>query len=138
MDDRTIIITGIIVFLFMAAYCATLFSALRKVPKEKRVFPAWFVWFFLIPVVGFVFQWMMIPFGIPFSLKNVVKKNQNASQATTVLLYLGLIQVLLPTIGLFIHQNNILGTFFAGGGIAVWATYWITIIWFKSKYLSDK
>ncbi|MDP1573798.1 MAG: hypothetical protein Q8L78_02525 [Coxiellaceae bacterium] len=136
MDDRTIFIVGVIVFIFMAAYCTTLFLILRKVPEEKRVFPAWFVWFFLVPIVGFVFQWMMIPFGIPLSLRNAVKKDQNAIHATKILTYLGLIQVLLPTVGLFIHKST-LSMILAGAGIAVWAIYWVTIVWFKSKYLND-
>lgn len=123
-----------VVFVFMAAYCATLFSILRKIPEDKNIFPRWFVWFFLIPIVGFIFQWIMTPFGIPLTLKNATKNNQNAQHVASMLSYLGFFQVLMPTIGLFISHGTV-SAVIAALGIAAWITYWITIVWFSKKYL---
>lgn len=136
MDDHVkMLIVFSIVFLFMLAYSATLFFVLRKVPKEHRVFPAWFVWFFPIPLLGFIFQWIMTPFGIPFSLKNAVKTtNPSAVKWAVCLMYLGLIQVLLPTVGFFVKQDPYI-LFFSAAGLLTWVAYWFFAWFFKVRFL---
>jgi hypothetical protein len=106
----------------------------RSIPKEHHVFPSWFVWFFLIPIVGFVFQWMMLPFGIPMTIKNMFKKNQQAIHDAQWLFKIGLAQVMLASLGLLVHVK-IASDIFAIAGIVLWVAYWVWAVRFHRKYL---
>lgn len=135
IDDYHFMIFTAVIYLFMIAFCWTLFATLQKIPKESRVFPNWFTWLFLIPVVGFIFQWIMMPFGIPMALKNHFKTDQNAVGSANILFRVGLAQVVLASIGLFIHVSPV-SEIIASLGIILWLSYWFFILRFKKKYLS--
>jgi uncharacterized membrane protein len=47
-----------------------MWDILSRIPAEKRTIEPYFPWLTLIPVAGFVFQWIIIPFKLPETLKN--------------------------------------------------------------------
>lgn len=137
MDDQIFklsIALVILIFIVTVFYCLNLFNILQRIPKEKQQFPSWFVWLFLIPWVGFVFQWIMLPFGIPNALKKVVSNDQDAIAATDMLFKIGLAQMIMTLFGFFlpIHPINQIAAIL---GLVLWIAYWVMIMRFKKKYL---
>ena len=45
-----------------------LWDGLRRIPSEHRTVEPFFAWLMLIPIVGFIFWWILLPFKIPESL----------------------------------------------------------------------
>jgi len=129
------LLMGIVYEIITAIFCFTLYTILQRITPEKRQFPNWFVWIFLIPYVGFIFQWIMLPFGIPNAFKNTFPVNQDAIAAADTLFKLGLAQVILTMFGIFfpIHPvNQVAGI----AGIVLWILYWVKIIQFKKTFYS--
>ncbi|PIZ03869.1 MAG: hypothetical protein COY58_07200 [Gammaproteobacteria bacterium CG_4_10_14_0_8_um_filter_38_16] len=123
-----VIITGIVMLLFSW----TLFSLLRRIPRNNQIFPSWFVWLFVVPYIGLIFQWIMLPFGIPNALKKHFATHQDAIHAANVLFKLGLAQAIVAILSLvFAH---ILGFYLGWLGIALWLIYWGLIIRFRMVY----
>lgn len=137
MDDQAFKLSlALIIFILIVTffYCLTLFKIMRRVPKENQSFPSWFIWLFLIPWVGFVFQFIMLPFGIPNALKKTFSTNQDAIASADILFKLGLAQVILILLGIFlpIHPINQIVSVL---GLAVWIAYWVMIVRFDKQYL---
>ena len=138
MDTMVMIIAAITMTVLIVAvffYCLTLYRTLQATSKNLHQFPAWFVWLFLIPYVGLVFQWMMLPFGIPNTLKKAVNNRQDAVRDTTILLRLGLGQVIITTLGLFIRIPEAMYPL-AALELILWIWYWVKILSFKKQYLN--
>ena len=119
-----------IVFVVLCLYCLTLFLFLQKFPVENRKVPNWLVWFFLIPIVSIVFQWIMLPFAIPNLIGKTYAKNQAMMLYANTLMKLGLAQVILVTVGLFIQVEPVRGLI-ALCGIIVGIIYWVKIARFQ-------
>lgn len=137
MDEQAFKLSVALILIVLIAtffYCLTLFNVLKRIPKENQSFPSWFVWLFLIPWVGFVFQFIMLPFGIPNAIKKTFPKNENAVEAADLLLKLGLAQVILIMLGILItvHPINQIISIF---GLGVWITYWVMIVKFDKRFL---
>jgi hypothetical protein len=137
MDDQVFklsVALVIVVFIVTIFYCLTLFNSLQKIPKEKHQFPSWFVWLFLIPWVGFVFQFIMLPFGIPNTLKKVSPNDQAVVDAANMLFKVGLAEMILTLFGFFlpIHPINQIAAIL---GMVLWIVYWVLIVRFRNKYL---
>ena len=137
MDDQVFklsLVFIVVIFIITFLYCLTLFKILHRVPKENQAFPSWFVWLFLIPWVGFIFQFIMLPFGIPNALKKTFPADQDAIESADVLLKLGLAQVILILLGIFlpVHPINQIVSVL---GLGVWIAYWVMIVRFDKRYL---
>lgn len=137
MDDQIFKMSMALIAIVLIAtffFCLTLFKILSRIPKENQAFPSWFVWLFLIPWIGFIFQFIMLPFGIPNALKKTFSSNQDAIQSADVLLKLGLAQVILILLGIFlpIHPINQIVSVL---GLGVWIAYWIMAVRFDKQYL---
>lgn len=115
------IIFLIINILFILSLCKTL----ALIPEDKYTFPRWFCWMMLIPVVGFVFMWMMLPFGIPSAIKENEPDNQQAVTAANGIFGLGLAYVVMLTVSLFIP---LLFIFLGIGIFVVWIIYWVKVV----------
>lgn len=121
-------------FLITLYFCFTLYRILERIPKEKHQFPSWFVWLFLLPWIGLIFQWIMLPFGIPNTLKNHFPDNETVVTKTNTLFKLGLAQVILMTAGFVVVRTP--GEIIIGiAGIICWIFYWILIVRFRNQYL---
>lgn len=138
MDDHQIglIVTAVAIFFITVVYCWVLFQIMQRIPRDKHQFPSWFIWLFLIPWVGLIFQLIMLPFGIPNTFKRAFPNNQNAISAAETLFKLGLAQVILTIFGMFLPippVNHIA----AVTGFVLWIVYWVMIVKFKNAYLKN-
>jgi branched-subunit amino acid ABC-type transport system permease component len=125
------IIIGIIINLF---FSWSMYKALKLVPEKNHIFPSWFVWLFIIPLVGFVFHWIMLPFGIPQAFEKTVTGNETAVRSAKQLFLLGLILVVLITMGFI----PFLGFVPALAGVIIWIVYWVLVVKFREMYLDSK
>ncbi|OGT43746.1 MAG: hypothetical protein A3F13_08395 [Gammaproteobacteria bacterium RIFCSPHIGHO2_12_FULL_40_19] len=138
MDDHQIrlIVAAIIIFLVTIVYCWVLFQIMQRVPRDKHQFPSWFIWLFLIPWIGLVFQLIMLPFGIPNTFKRAFPNNQDAIRDADNLFKMGLTQVVLTVFGMFLPIppiNHIASV----AGFILWIVYWVMIVKFKNTYLKN-
>ena len=138
MDDHQIrlIVIAIAIFFITVVYCWILFQIMQRIPRDKHQFPSWFIWLFLIPWVGLIFQLIMLPFGIPNTFKKAFPNNQNAISAAENLFKLGLAQVILTIFGMFLPIPPI-NHIAAVAGFILWIVYWVMIVKFKNVYLKN-
>lgn len=122
-----VIMTAIV----QVAFCWTLYSVVERVPEEKRALPSWFAWLILIPVVGFVLCWVMIPFTIPKTLATVVENNPEGMAKIRFLKKAGFLNVLCATL-VFIP---FLGLLLAVAAFVLWIMYWVKLVEFRDTYL---
>lgn len=122
---------GLVFFIVFIFFCWSTYAAMKAVPREHRVFPAWFCWMQLIPVVGYVFQWLMLPFGIPRSFDAVVHENEEAKTQTKTLFGVGLAYVIIPLLMWIPIINFILLI----ASIVLFIIYWMKVVKFKENYL---
>jgi len=105
-----------IINIFFAWSC---YSTMKKVPSEKQIIPGWMCWLFVIPIAGYVFEWIMLPFAIPRSIRNHLPDNEKLNKKTRSLFAIGLIYLILE-----------IGIFFPGLIIPVlifWIIYWVKV-----------
>jgi hypothetical protein len=124
----------VIVYVATFFYCYTLYGILKRLPRENQQFPSWFVWLFLVPWIGLIFQWIMSPFGIPSALKKTLSTNQVAIQDANNLFKLALAQLIFTFFGIFFPMHPV-NQISAVLGIIFWIVYWVMIVRFKNKYL---
>lgn len=134
-------------------FCVSLSRTYSHVPKAQRLFPRWFIWMQVIPLLNFIFGWIMLPFGIPGSLRNIVSDNPSAIRATSVIKSIGLSFQILVTISFLIgsyalvHQNDPAAAMTISyfhipqllinlASIILWVIYWVKTVKFRKIYLS--
>ena len=125
------IIVGIAAILIAVFFSLSCYKTQKAVPEQYRQFPAWFCWMFLIPLAGYIFQWIMLPFGIPNSLRLYLESNHQAVRDAKTLFGLGLATVILPLLG-WIPFVGI------GSGIAalvLFIIYWVKVVQFRDRHL---
>lgn len=111
---------AVIVFYIVAVFFSlSLYRLGKKIDKEKQIFSAWFAWLFLIPGAGYVFQWLVMPFGIGRALMRYEDKEIQAAGKT--LFGLGLAYVLIPLIA-FIPLVNLFSMI---ANIVLFILYWV-------------
>ncbi len=99
-----------VVLIAWLLFASSMSKAMRLVPREQRVLPRCFLWLTVlvaisyalswIPIsplwwqvsafLGLAFTWMMLPFGLPNSLKHITVGNEAASKQVGMLFGLGL------------------------------------------------
>lgn len=105
-------------------FCLSCYKTLKKVPADFRLAPTWLCWLFLLPVIGYLFEWMMLPFIIPKSIQQY-KANDPAVLAKAKSLFgIGLAYVLV-SIALAIPLINFLGFIAA---FILWIIYWMKVV----------
>ena len=137
MEEQVFVISAVIIGILLIItffFCLTLFKILGRVPVENQGFPRWFVWLFFIPWLGLIFQFMMLPFGIPNAFKKTCSTNQDAIAAADVLLKLGLAQVILILLGMLLPMHP-LKQIASLLGLGAWIAYWIMVVRFDKQYL---
>ena len=113
-------------------FSISLYKGLKRIPPEKLLFPAWFVWMFFVPVVGYVFYWLMLPFGVPRSFREAVPDNPAAQKRASTLFGLGLAQCIL----LIVALNSYVILFLGLPWLIVWILYWLKAVEFRKLYLT--
>ena len=116
----SVIIIGIIIYYIVAiAFSLTIYRLVKQIDEADRKFPAWYAWMFLIPIVGYVFQWILLPFGIGSVLKR--HENFEVQRRANTLFTLALALVILPVISWisYISQIASIATF------VIFILYWV-------------
>ncbi|HLB56299.1 MAG TPA: hypothetical protein VJK30_03085 [Coxiellaceae bacterium] len=150
-DLMIILMVAIIPICIAVLFACSLQKAMKHVPIEKRVFPNWFIWMRFIPLAGFVFDWMMLPFGIPHGLRNAVSENKIAVRAANILKRVGLAHFIFSFGFLVTNTLRIATVNHAASGVS-WIEiafvifllldipaliiYWVKIVSFRKKYLT--
>ncbi len=89
----TMISVGIIFNLF---FVLSLQKTLKMIPKKEHVFPMAFLWLIIIPGVGYVFEWIMLPFGVPRTIESFFAGSDQAIEKPQARFFgLGLASVIL-------------------------------------------
>ena len=128
----TFALIGILAGLIVAIlFCLSLYSAMKHVPQEKRAFPAWLCWMLLIPLAGYVFAWIMLPFGIPNSFKAALPQDKAAQNKAGGLFGVGLTLVILMTCAIIPYVNFLT----AIPSLILFIIYWAKISSFKNRFL---
>ena len=156
---QSLIGIGFVVVALIASilFCLTLFRTMQLVPKKKRQFPSYFVWLCLVPFVGIIFEWLMLPFGIPNSIRHTAPDNKTLVKRTKTLFGIGLAQVILIT---FVAASHIIPLHIpdlvyvnqAGhtsisisrsawgaasvAGVVLWIIYWVKVVSIKNEFLA--
>jgi len=134
-DDLGILLGGSIflaIFIVNIFYCWSLFDAMRRLPKEKQLLPAWLCWLILIPIAGIVFNWIMEPFIIPKSFAANFPETDAVVQGKSRSLFgLGLAHVILMTVSII----PVIGFITGIASFIIWIIYWVKVVNFKNEHL---
>tara|TARA_R110000868_G_scaffold8205_3_gene42475 strand:+ start:68891 stop:69304 length:414 start_codon:yes stop_codon:yes gene_type:complete len=106
-------------------FCSSLSKTLALIPKRSHVFPSWFAWLILIPVLGLVFEWMMLPFGIPNAIKHHLPQNSAALRSANKLFAIGLAYVIIVTLAAFFGK---MGFFIGIVALILFILYWLEVV----------
>ncbi|WP_119343218.1 hypothetical protein [Facilibium subflavum] len=83
-----IIAAMIVIYIIAILFSWQTYRLVKSIDKEKRIFAPWFAWLFLVPLITYIFQWLMLPFGIGKALQKY--ENPQIKQKGKVLFNLGL------------------------------------------------
>ncbi|MBK2123715.1 hypothetical protein [Fangia hongkongensis] len=125
-----IVICIVIYYLIAVLFSLSIYKLAKRIDKDKQIFPAWFAWMFLIPIVGYVFRWMMLPFGIGKALKHYDSAEIRKKGST--LFGLGLSVVILP----LISWISFLSIAVAIASIVLFILYWVKAV--QTRKLLEK
>lgn len=98
-------------------------SLLKVIPKEYHTFPRWFCWLFVIPAVGYIFQWIMLPFGIPDAIKRF-STNPEAVKKASLLKAIGICFLIFSILS-GIHFLTLLS---ATVSLVFFIIYWVQVV----------
>ncbi len=124
-----ILISMIVHFFFALSMNKTL----KQVPKEHFLFPRWFVWFMVLPLINLIFEWMLLPYGLPKALKRYLPNNEKALKEANSLFALGLTIAILLICGLIPY----LGFLAAIPAFIIWIIYWAKMVTFRKMFLDS-
>lgn len=69
----------LIVLLINAFVAYTLWDGISRIPRKHRKVEPYFAWLTMVPFVGIVFLWILLPNKIPESLKSYFSEQPNVS-----------------------------------------------------------
>jgi uncharacterized membrane protein len=70
-----ILFISLVGFLLQLLIAYFLYDGINKIPKKYRIVEPYFAWLTLIPLVGIVFYWILLPFKIPESFRYFFYQN---------------------------------------------------------------
>ena len=135
-DDQLFMMTLVAIIIFFIInifFSISLYKALKRVPPEKLLFPAWFAWMFYVPVAGYVFYWLVLPFGVPRSFRQALPNNPEAQSRAGTLFGLGLTFCIFLTVSLIPYALAVVGL----PWLIIWIIYWAKVVKFRKMYLMD-
>ncbi len=127
-------VSGFVIISLVAQvfYLISLYKTLSAVPERYHAFPKWFVWMMIIPVIGYVFAWIMEPFGVPKTLEAYAKDQFEMLRDANQLFILGLSHMILITVSFI----PLVGTLFFLAALVIWIVYWVKVVSFRKIYLT--
>lgn len=115
-----ITVFGPLIKVFFAWTC---YAAMKKIPSDKQTMPAWCCWLFVIPVAGYIFEWIMLPFAIPSAIKNHMDTDSNVKKRARTLRIIALIYLIASLTFAFPYGLLIFGPLV----LVFWLIYWVKI-----------
>ena len=98
----SLLLMQIMAVVILLCFAHSMFKTMGLITLEDRLFPRWLLWFMAVPVIGLAFQWLMIPFGLPKSLKAHWPNNEVILAKSDKLFKIGLAYVIVTTAGAFL------------------------------------
>ncbi len=124
-------IAAAIIFFIYIGFSLSVRRAFQNIPKEQHYFPGWFAWLMLVPIVGYVFSWLTLPFGIPKTLASINTESQAIKHHCNLLFGLGLTSVIIMAFGWI----PLIGLLFMALALILFCVYWYKLITFRKQYL---
>jgi hypothetical protein len=102
-------------------FVISIYKTTRRIPKQYYRFPIWFCWLILIPIIGVIFMYLVLPFGLPFALKAYAPDDQLVQRKAQTLFGVGLAYVVVLTLS---------AAFYLFGLVAfvLWIIYWVKVV----------
>jgi hypothetical protein len=118
-------------FVLNIFFVLSVHKTMRMVPEGHHSFPPGLLWLIIIPGIGYVFEWIMLPFGVPRALESYFKaQGQGDKRAHMPFFGLGLAAVIV--------QLAFIAPFV---GAAVWILkiiYWAKMVNIRTSLLAHK
>ena len=90
---------GLYAYICLAVVTFWIFAIHKSIPETHRTAPVWLPWLILIPFVGFVIAWIMIPFMVPKALRQYDEALQ-ASRDSDFGFRWGILSIAISTVGM--------------------------------------
>jgi hypothetical protein len=109
----------------------SLHKTMRMIPEQYQSLPPGLLWLIIIPGVGYIFEWIMLPFGVPRTLESFFKDHHSDKKPSHAQFFgLGLATVIV--------QLVFFAPFF---GAATWVLkiiYWAKAVNIRASLVVDK
>lgn len=127
-------------------FCLSIRKVLQHVPIEKRLFPHFTIWCYLLPVVDVFLGWVLFPYGIPKELHATVSQPSTAAPEIELLKKDGLLLQILYTISFitsatysFFNETvaiafMLIAVLFGIAASVYWFLFWTKLVRFRKKY----
>ena len=66
--------------IFNLFFVLSIRKTLKMIPKKDHVFPMVLLWLMIVPGVGYVFEWIMLPFGVPRAIESFFMGSEQSAQ----------------------------------------------------------
>ena len=115
----------LLLFLIIKIFFVISFSkTVALIPEEYHYFPRWLCWLMLIPGAGYVFEWILLPFALPFAIENYRPFELNLQSKRRKLFGLGLAYVIV----LGISCPFLLVPFGVIPAFVLFILYWVELV----------
>lgn len=128
---KLIILTIIIVNIF---FTLSVYQTARCIPKNFHAFPIWFCWLFIIPFLGIVFKWIMLPFALPQALRKYKSANKKMQKSANKLFNIGIAYVITLSLCFFF---SVMAFFIFIAAIILLIVYWSEIVDVRKQLSSE-
>ncbi len=115
-------------------FILSFYQTAQRIPKEFHIFSIWFSWLFIIPLLGIVFKWMMLPFALPQALREYQPENAKVQQSANKLFNIGIAYVIALSFSLFF---SMMAFFIVIATIILLVIYWVEIIKVRKRLPSQ-
>lgn len=131
----TLVTASLVKLILFFFFSLSMYSTLKLIPEEKHVVPAWLCWLMLIPFVGYIFAWIMLPFGIPKTLAQETGKCSKSTCHVNDIFALGLAYLIIE---FFVYAPFPPTSFLLSIiGFIILIIYWRKVIKFRKRYLTN-
>lgn len=111
-------------FILKIFFCWSCYKTQNQIPLSYRLAPAGLCWLILIPVIGYIFEWIMLPFILPNSIRQYKSNDPLVAAKANSLMGVGLAFVILPLLSVIPLVN--ISAWIAE--FILWIVYWVKIV----------
>lgn len=123
---------SIIVNIFFAI---SVYKTAKRIPNKFHLFPIGFAWLFIVPFLGIIFKWMVLPFDLPHALRQYQPNDPAIMRSADKLFKLGLAYVILISLAFLTLYGFMLtfllpffGIFISIATLVLLILYWVEIV----------